>query len=432
MCLTGDPSSSVVLNFTWILNASIIVLSCFILIHWSALTWILGSAAYSTLMEIFGLGFMVYILLGGVMMLGSLKHIRSGYLHLHRSRGCHAAMMVVPVVAFGFFLSLALLALLYTPMTTSYLKTYSDKVFNKADSNNDTLVDYFEFSHYVLDLPAFQDSNTSDFRTRIVDVFDALDTYDAQSDGFVHREDIYNAAYSSLAPSRRTFGICSAVFCGVIWMLCMIWWYWFVRIRKDIRSRGRLGLPFKKGKSAPKNKANKVRSSGTGKLKRKLKKRRSSQSRPASSTYDAPGPSSLTLRHGELEDLIEPENKTTTDYTAHMVSMPATATTLSTRAGHRANSTASSNESWGSGSSGGIMVDVAIPIGDHYPVTSASSPSPVQPQMVALGRPDINRGSEDGIFEGQSGAGQVQDDIDEEGQEHPERKPLLSQFRELQ
>jgi len=337
MCLNGDPLGSVLLILTWLLNLSIVVLACFLLVNWSSLTWILGSAAYSTLMEIFGLGFMVYILLGGATLLGSLKRIRSGYFHLHRSRSCHGAMLLIPFFAFAFFLSCSLLALLVTPVTTSYLKSHSDKVFTKADTNNDSLVDYYEFSHYVLSLPDFRNANNSEFWDRMVIVFDALDTYDDRVDGFIHERDVYRAAYTALAPSRRTFGICAAVLCGVILFLTLIWWFWFTRLRHEVRisrSSARQVTRKKKGSGGGGEKKSRgKRSKSKSNLLKPKQRKNARRSKVTSSSMSYPPDShvqqhtshpssSLTLRHGELDDLImEPGDLPSTTRTRSVTHM---------------------------------------------------------------------------------------------------------------
>jgi len=213
----------------WGLNALLGLATVYVLLNWSAFVWILGSAGWAIVCEIFCVLCLVYIGGMGCGVLGWESHMESWY-RSTSSKALRCLAFVTPILISILFLSLAVLSLASTPVSNKYVRAHAEEVFRRADTDHDQLLDYYELSQYTLALSQYERHNTSEFREQIALVFDSMDE---DSDGYITAAEFEDGVQSAVVPARRTFGISALVCAAVALSYTAIFWLWKNRLKAE-------------------------------------------------------------------------------------------------------------------------------------------------------------------------------------------------------
>jgi len=220
-----------VVLFVWVLNAFLSVAAFYLLFNWNAFVWIVGSQGWAIFFEILCVLCLVYLGCVGCLILGCEGNISRAVAET-TNRTFLVLAYVLPVVILTLFLSLAVLALAHTPVSDKYVRAHSEEVFRRADTNHDGYVDFFEFQQYTLSLDQYQGFNSSEFRDRLIQVFDDLDV---NNDGYLTPDDMFRGVLEALEPPRQRFGISVTVVGAVTVAFMALCWFWSNELKRRPR-----------------------------------------------------------------------------------------------------------------------------------------------------------------------------------------------------
>jgi len=150
---------------------------------------------------------------------------------------------VIPCIIFVLCFFLMILTLANTSLTNHYVRGHVDNVFHEADLNHDDFVDYYEFAIYTLSLPQYQNMNTSDFRDRLILIFEDMDP---DHDDRSTEDEMYQGVLLSLQPPRRRFGFSLLAICIVTLGFIYIYRHWLKKIQNQEKADLEQGRPLLK------------------------------------------------------------------------------------------------------------------------------------------------------------------------------------------
>ena len=206
------------------------------------------------------------VCLVGFCLLGSRNRLKRSYFQLRTQRTtCCVTAVWVPLLLFGFFASLAIVALWHTPLTDRYFRTHSLDVFNRADSNHDQVcrlsscqlfavraiehvermrADFHEFTNYMVRLDSPNRANDTHFRVVLSRVFDFMDKDDqgfvtevcgsasvvlqrTRSLDYILQASMEHGVHEALEPARLRFGIAMGSAAVLTLILTTLYWGWY-------------------------------------------------------------------------------------------------------------------------------------------------------------------------------------------------------------
>lgn len=236
---------AVLIIVSWLANAGIVASTAFVMIHWSAVDWMIGPSAWSMFLQIVTGVVLSFTCLLGCCILGFRQHIERSYLGLRTSPKARVFFMyLVPLLVICLFVTFTFLAFSDTDASTTYIANYSNNLFDRALAlrKNDDLpkdaVFYDDFLSLMCSIYQIQNECTdSGFSAHIQRLFNHISRYGAS----IKRPDMFKAVLESVQPSRNSFGT-ATLFAALISLAFTIYYHGWYRYLQRTRFEDKLRM----------------------------------------------------------------------------------------------------------------------------------------------------------------------------------------------